>query len=162
MIFRFEQIFDRRLIRETMLHPRLFDSIRDDQSPTAEEFHVELSGSCFIGVYDDWGAYFGLFGLRPQTGVCWELHCCLLPSAWGRTTVISRQFLEWALANLPLKRIVAAVPDFNRLAMKLAHNSGMLEYGYNARSFEKDGVLHGMTLFATDHEIIEASANVIP
>jgi RimJ/RimL family protein N-acetyltransferase len=83
----------------------------------------------------------GLFMLVRHNAVTWEIHTCLLPSAWGRTIEAAREMAGWAFAHMPCFRIITNVPAYNRLALKFAQRAGMIEYGTNYRSYLKDGRL---------------------
>lgn len=97
----------------------------------------------------------GIFTLIPQNAVCYEIHAALLPACWGpRTREALRGAIEWAWRETPARRITASIPAYNRLAIRLARDAGMQEYGTNAASFLRGGVLHDQVLFGISKQNI--------
>ena len=85
--------------------------------------------------------------LHPHNAICWEIHTCLLPNAWGeRGRRAARLLPEWIWQHTPCRRIITNVPDNNRLALRFALAAGMTEIGVNAASFLKNGKLRDQTL----------------
>jgi hypothetical protein len=144
---RIEPITDEVLIGMTLRHPRIFPHIRDDGCPNAESLQAVLSESLsYLGVYKG-DRYLGLFLVHPHNLVLHEVHTCLLPEAWGATALhAAKALIAWVFANTPCQRLVTSVPEGNLLALRLARQAGMYEYGCNPRSLMRDGVLLSQTL----------------
>lgn len=139
----FERSFDYALIRTIVTHPRIWPFISDDGSPPVEQYRPIESEAVWYVVARDGAEILGLWMLHPHNAVCWEIHTCLLPGAWGdRALEAARLFPEWIWANTVCRRVVTNVPDYNRVALKFAWRSGMLEYGVNPASFLKNGKLY--------------------
>jgi RimJ/RimL family protein N-acetyltransferase len=103
-------------------------------------------------VYDG-GELLGLWMFTPQNAVCWEIHTCLLPCAWGRRAgEAARRMAEWVWANTPCRRLVTAIPAYNRLALRFAEAAGMRRWGLNERSFLKHGELQDQILLGLSPE----------
>src|SRR6185369_16871555 len=78
----------------------------------------------------------GLFLFHPHNSICWEVHTCLLPAAWGeRATRAGKGVVQWIWKNTPCLRIITNVPAYNRLAYRFALRCGMTEFGRNRGSF---------------------------
>jgi hypothetical protein len=89
----------------------------------------------------------GIFTLIPENSVCFQIHAALLPHCWGsRTRLALRGALAFAWRETPARRIVASIPAFNRLAVRLARDAGMTCYGINSASFLRGGRLHNQVL----------------
>jgi len=87
----------------------------------------------------------GLWLFVPQNGICWEVHTCLLPPAWGeRGQRAARLLPEWIWENTHCRRIVTNVPTQNRLALHFATRAGMKVYGVNQDSYLKGGILYDL------------------
>lgn len=89
---------------------------------------------------------YGVVTLLPQNSICFELHVAFLPVAWGKTRPALAGAIAWAWRETPARRIVASIPRYNRLAIKLARDVGMTQFGTNAKSFLKNGILHDQIL----------------
>ena len=148
----FERSQDYELIRRIMTHPRVFDKISDDGSPAAEDFRpVESDVFWYVILRDvkpvDEVDTLGLWMFSPESSVCWQVHTCLLPDAWGpRGREAAKLLQEWIWTRTPCRRIVTTVPETNKLAMWFAFEAGMLPYGFNPDSFLKGGRLWGQVL----------------
>lgn len=150
----FERIFDMDLIRRTMTHPQIWPHISDDGAPSLEGFEPPSHPSIWYVAVRSGSEFMGLWMFVPQSAVCFEVHTCLLPTAWGtfsrRAAVAVADWMWQQCVNL--QRIVTSVPECNRLALRLAENSGMLRYGLNPMSYLKNGKLYGQILLGISRE----------
>ena len=89
---------------------------------------------------------FGVYCLEKKADKLYECHTVLLPMARGKAVNITKEALTWAWGNLPVERIITAVPEFNKLALRLALKCGFVQYGINEKSFHKRGVLYDQIL----------------
>jgi RimJ/RimL family protein N-acetyltransferase len=147
-VIHFERSFDYELIRRIMTHDKIWPHISDDGSPPASEYRPlesELSWYVVVrDIYPDAGPeeVLGLWMLHPQNSICWEVHTCLLPTAWGdRGQRAARMLPTWIWENTNCRRIVTNVPTTNRLALHFAVKAGMTIFGVNQASFLKHGTL---------------------
>ncbi len=125
-----------------MTHPRVYPHITDDGSPLASEYQpVESDHVWYVVVRAD-DALLGMWMLVPQNSICWEVHTCLLPAAYGPPARQAAGLMaDWIWENTPCQRLVTAVPTTNRLAHRFAVKAGMEQYGTNPKSFRKGGQL---------------------
>ncbi|MEN6537838.1 MAG: GNAT family protein [Bryobacteraceae bacterium] len=139
---RFERSHDMELVRQVMTDPKIWPWICDDSSPALEEFQpVDAAAWHYLTVFEG-GKLLGLFLFVPQTGVCWEVHTCLLPGAWGPSAAQSaREAQAWIWEQTPCRRIVTSVPIYNRLALRFALAAGMTQFGRDPASIERGGRL---------------------
>lgn len=141
---------DLDLIRPAVCHERIYSRTTDDNSPPREEFNPpEL---CLYATVWQGEEYGGIFGLVPHNSVLAELHTALLPSMWGDAAEIGRQFIAWVFSVTRFQRLIGAIPEFNRLALRMAKSSGMTEYGVNPASFLKYGTLHSLIMVGVSKE----------
>jgi RimJ/RimL family protein N-acetyltransferase len=147
-VIHFERSFDYELIRRILTHEKIWPHISDDYSPPATEFRpIESTAAWYIvvrDIYPDAGPeeVLGLWMFVPQNSVCWEVHTCLLPTAWGdRGQRAARMLPDWIWQHTHCRRIITNVPSTNRLALHFAVKAGMTIYGVNRASFLKHGTL---------------------
>jgi len=141
-MIQFERSSDYELIRSIMTHPRIYDKIADDSSPAPADYHPPEHEAIWYVMVRDAGELLGLWMFCPQNAVCWEVHTCLLPAAWGdRGQAAARLLPEWIWENTCCRRIITNVPTTNRLALHFALKAGMRMFGVNPRSYLKRGVL---------------------
>ncbi len=143
----FERTSDLALIRAIMRQPSVYRGLTDDFCPPAEQFEPLEHPMFWYVLAWEGDELLGLWLFVPQNGVCWEVHTCLLPLAWGdRGRQAAREMAAWIWAHTVCRRIVTAVPEYNRLALQFARAAGMSEYGSNPASFQKHGKLHDQIL----------------
>lgn len=140
---RFERTFNKSLIYNTITHPRLWPHISDDFSPDPKDYEPPLNPHVFYIAAWDGLDFLGLWILHPHNFICYEIHTCLLPKAWGQKALqAAREVAPWIFANTPARRLVTNVPRYNRLALRFAKEAGMKQFGVNEKSFQKKGQLH--------------------
>jgi RimJ/RimL family protein N-acetyltransferase len=146
-VIRFERSFDYSLIRKILTHPKIWPHISDDGSPAAAEFQPIQSEAVWYIVVRDGEEILGLWMLHPHNSICWEIHTCLLPIAWGERGLEAARLLgEWIQKHIPCRRVITNVPSNNRLALRFALEAGMTEFGVNPASFLKNGKLRDQVL----------------
>lgn len=143
----FERSTDWKLIKAVVTHPRIYDVIADDFSPSQDDWQPVESDRFWYVLAKDGEELLGLWAFHPLNGVCYEVHTCLLPNSWGsRARIAAKEVQTWAWLNMPCRRVVTEVPAFNRLALKFAKDAGFIEYGINPKSYLKHGTLHDIVL----------------
>ncbi len=87
----------------------------------------------------------GLFVFEVRNAVEWTVHTCLLPNAWGpRAKAAALGVREWIWQNTDCQRITTHVPEYNRLALRFAKQSGLVQFGLNLNSWKKNDKLHNV------------------
>ena len=143
----FERTFDYELVRQIVTNPAIYDHITDDGSPSADKFEPIKSEAVWYVLVKDNTEVLGCFTFIPQNLVCYEVHTCLLPNAWGdRAHHASLQVREWMFSHSNAQRIVTNVPENNRLALRFAKTAGLQQYGVNPKSYMKHGHLYDQVL----------------
>lgn len=137
-----ERTFDLELIKSIATHPKVYPHINDDNAPSAEQYQPPDPWAVWYITVKDEGELLGMFALIPQSSVCFEVHTCLLPVAWGeRATLAARAGRAWMWVHSPCRRIITNIPDDNRLALRFAKRAGMTEFGINEKSRLRGGKL---------------------
>jgi|SRR5579872_80790 len=143
----FERTKNYNLIRSIVSHPEVYKHVADDFSPKREDWVPIENDAVFYLLVKDGEEVLGVFTLVPHNAICWEVHTCFLPSAWGpRIKDAGRGGHEWIFANTECRRITTEVPEYNRIALRYAKQNGMEQYGVNPKSFMKTGTLHDVIL----------------
>lgn len=140
---------DADLIRSIMANRWVYRHISDDGSPEREDFHPILDDRViYLAVPGLDGSASGIFMLHPHNTVCYEVHTCMTPAAWGE---IARngafEGCRWMFENTLCERIITNVPVYNSLAEKFSIDCGMKKFGVNPKSIMKNGILHDQMLY---------------
>jgi RimJ/RimL family protein N-acetyltransferase len=139
---------DLDLVRSILTHPRIYPWAGDDSAPAAEGFQPNPDDRIWYVLVHDGVELLGLLVFLPHVSVCWEVHCALLPCAWGpRTAEALSGAFGWIWARTECRRVVAAVPAGNKLACRLAFRAGMDVEGVRPGSWLKRGRLEDLILF---------------
>lgn len=139
----FERSRNYDIVRRIMTHPQIWPHISDDGSPPVRDYRPpEGEHIWYVLAWDDGEELLGLWMLHPENSVTWQIHTCLLPSAWGDPAIAAARALpEWIWQHTVCRRIITNVPSSNRLALRFAIRAGMVVYGINRGSYLKDGIL---------------------
>jgi RimJ/RimL family protein N-acetyltransferase len=128
-----ERVADIELIAQTLRHPKISRHIVDSVELSA----IASAPLVYLGAYRG-DEFLGLFVLQLHSIVLFEVHTCLLPSAWGPTSLeCTFACAEWIWENTSCRRLITSVPVDNPLALRLARKSGMFEYGTNPAAFQR-------------------------
>ena len=142
-----KRTFDYELVRQILVHPKIYPWISDDCSLPPQECAPVASEKIYY-IYARNGHPVGLFIFMPQNGICYDLHVCVLPEAWGRESVPAGKLaIQWMFEHTLARRITGSVADYNRLACRYAEKLEMEEFGVNRKSYLHDGVLYDQHLF---------------
>lgn len=143
----YERTVDYGLVRSIITHPTQYQWAGDDFSPPAAEFKPNEDERIWYVLAMDGEKLMGMMMFLPQSSVCWEVHCCLLPACWGRTTEAARGAFAFLFRHTQAQRIVANIAAYNKLAIRLAVRSGMEMFGANRASWLRNGELHDQLCF---------------
>lgn len=147
-----ERISDVEYIKSCVTHPKLWKFLSDDGSGEPEKYVPPVSNSVYWLSPMEEGQRYGVFFLHPHNFVCYEVHTCLLPMIWGRTRECTKAAIDWVFNNTPCQRIITNVPDYNILALRLAEDSGMVQFGINKKSYQKKGKLFDQIMLGINKE----------
>lgn len=143
-----ERTYDADFITLCVL--QAWDSIHDDGAPDKDLYFPPINdGVQWLRAGD-----FGVFALHKINHVTGEAHTILLPDAHGQAVEIAKEALKYAFTHCGVERIVTNVPEFNPLALRLAHRAGFKDIGINKRSFQKKGILYDQFFLGISKEDI--------
>lgn len=140
-----ERTYDEDYIYRCITHPTVWQSGINDLNLIDPEFFFPPIGDEFV--YLRLGDY-GLFVGIQKYDQC-DVHFALLPNAIRKAYSLSETAMNWAFDNLECKTLIASVPEYNRLALKIA-NKLMNPAGINKQSFLKDGILFDQHLYVKE------------
>ncbi len=144
----FQRTRDWALVKWIATHPMIWPNITDDFAPEPADWKPRTDEEIIYLIARDGDEVLGMFIFFPDNPVCWDVHVCMLPSAWGpRSLAAFLEMFQWVWANTNCMRIVGAVPKWNRRAALFALKAGMECFGINRKSHKKYGTLHDMALF---------------
>lgn len=147
-MLRFERTRDFELVRQIMTSPQNWAAGADDYAGAPEDFRPREDEGIVYALAFDGAELLGLFVLAAHSAVEYEIHTRLLPNGYGaRATAAIRGVCAWFFETMSCKRIVGAVPETNRLAIRYASAAGFEQYGFNRASYAKGGQLIGQVLF---------------
>lgn len=100
----------------------------------------------FIGVsYNDELA--GAFLVKPWTTFCWEIHGGVRRRFWGMGKDMCLESARFLFRNTPCIKLVAIIPEFNKLMRKCVINGGMTQEGKLTKSFVKGMKTHDQYIY---------------
>lgn len=140
---------DMSVVREIMLHPKVFPYLHDDGIDDFNPDDVEHIHWMLIS--DDAPA--GVFMVYAHNSICYEMHTAILPRIWGSQAAHAAQLLlAWAFSEVPCQKMITSVPSYNRMALRFAKQGGMTVEGTNRKSYLKNGVLHDQIMLGITKE----------
>lgn len=143
----FERTTDWELIKSIVTHEKIYPAISDDFSPPVDQWTPIQSDDAYYVLAKDEGEVLGLWALFPDNRICWKVHTCLLPRAYGkRAHEAVLGFEEWVWNNTPALRVVTDVPSYNRLALKFSLDAGLEQFGVNPGAYMKNGKLYDVIM----------------
>lgn len=136
----FERTNDMGEVKRILSEGRCWRRMVDDSAPLPEAFTPRQRDGLTYVLARDRGRLLGLFVLVAQETAA-EVHFCLLPEAWGRSTTVKtgRAFVEWVWENTPLTWLLGPVPSHNRLALRLAKACGFTDFMVQRGCVSKGG-----------------------
>lgn len=131
---------DYALLQRIATSEPIYRITSDDFSPTQGAWRLP-QGEQFIYLLGQSGKQLlGFAAFYPVNGVTFETHLCFLSRGPVNQQMFARM-LGWIWGATPAMRIIGAVPDYNRLAIKFAERAGFEVYGVNSKSWMKNGIL---------------------
>lgn len=139
----FERTFDYELVKRIATHPKVYNHASDDFAPPPDEWEPIKDELIWYVLAKDGEELLGMFALIPENAICWNIHVCLLPNSWGpKAKEAGEKVIQWIFENTGCLRLVADVPEYNTLVLRLALKAGMHQFGVNEKSHKKQGILY--------------------
>ena len=106
---------------------------------------LESSGQ-FLGVFDG-EKMAGAFLIKPMNCFCYEIHGGVDPEYWGRGSEVCDLAGRAVFFSTPCLKLVAIIPEFNRLMRMCVKNLGMKQEGVITKSYLKRYRLHDQYVY---------------
>ncbi len=90
---------------------------------------------------------YGLLMCEPMPHDALKVHVAFLPTVKGKAVEVCKGAVDWLFNNTKVTNLVAEIPTYNTLAIRLAINSGMSTIGMSCKSFIKNEVYYDQYLF---------------
>lgn len=143
----FERTNDIKLVGEIARHSKIYPASSDDYAPPPQDWSPLQHESIWHVLVRDVDELLGMFVFIPESRICWRIHVCLLPCAYGRSADAGRAVTRWIFEHSSCVRLTGSIPEYNRLAIRFARALGWKQYGVNEKSHMKNGQLHDQILF---------------
>lgn len=145
----FELTNDSEFVTRCLTSPAIWRMGSDDSviGINPELFFAQKNNTIWLKVGD-----YGVFIGRPINHISLDVHVALLPDAKGKAAEISKGAIKWMFNNTQYLHMNASIPEYNKLAIRLAEKVGMEFIGINKGSFMKDGKLYNQYLFGIQKE----------
>jgi len=129
-----------KAIGQILNHPRVYGMVSDDCSPDP---FLPPEGGFYI-VND---AETGVVRLDQAGAMTCAAHIATLPVMRGKAKMFVKDALDWGFQNTLYTKVIALIPEFNRLAIKLCDDCGFSREGISTKSFLKNWKMHDQILF---------------
>lgn len=133
---------DKELIKSIFNHPKVYKLSSDDCSPEVYEPDIH-PGVVFLTNEEKTG----MVRIDQMNGICCQVHAAMLPKAYGRGAEFVRDTIRWGFQNTRYIKIVAIIPDYNRLIVKIVKKCGFTKEGVLRKSFLKNWKLHKQVIY---------------
>lgn len=100
----------------------------------------------FIGVFEG-DEMAGAFLVKPWNDFCYEVHGGVAKKYWGRGPEVCREMGIFLFQSTPCLKIVAIIPEFNRLMRAAVQKVGMQPEGVITKAFMKRYRLHDLYIY---------------
>lgn len=138
----FERTFDLQAVKAIVTHRRIYPYVTDDFRVEPEQWEPHSADCVWYVLVKDSDELLGMFTFVPENSICWKVHTCLLPIAYGqRARAAGKEMAQWIWGNTACQRIITDVPADNRLAFRFAESAGMKVFGKNPASIQRNGHL---------------------
>jgi len=106
---------------------------------------VESTGP-FLGVFEG-ATMAGAFLIKPWSEFCYEIHGGVHPDYWGKGKDICIELGMNLFMLTPCLKIVAIIPEFNRLMRKCVQAAGLIQEGVVKKAFVKRMKAHDLYVY---------------
>ena len=148
-----ERTFNTDIVREIIIHPKLYPYCSEDGSPKPEDFKPQENDQIFylLPIID---APIGVIIFTHQNAIMSAVHICILPKWWGFAKIASISALWWIFENTDYTKIIGTIPEYNRHARSLGLRIGFEDEGRYRKAFLKNGKEWDLILMGIRKEAI--------
>ncbi len=146
----FERTFDYELVRSIVTHPKIYrPALLADGYPSRDQYRAPAGDQIWYVIpRNTAGSVLGVFVFFCETAERWAAHMALLPEAWGQGEQICLALFAWLRQATTCRVLLASVPDYNRLMLRLARRLGMRAVQVIPRGISQRGISYDQTIFS--------------
>ena len=126
-------------VAKILNHPKVYNMVADDSVP----FPYDPPPGFWVMNEDETG----VVRIDPLNGICCIVHIAAHPNLWGRSVEFVESVLEWGLVNTGYSKVIAMIPEYNKLTMRLCLKCGFEQEGRIKKSILKNWKFHDQLLF---------------
>lgn len=113
---------------------------------------VAVPDGDYICVYNN-DIMAGAFLVKPWTMYCWEIHGGVNKRFWGRGVEICYEAAAHLFRTTPCIKLVAIIPEFNRLMIRCVEKNGMVQEGRITKSFLRDMKMYDQLVYGVSRPV---------
>jgi RimJ/RimL family protein N-acetyltransferase len=133
---------DKKAILKIVNHYKVRKWCVDDLSP---DNYTPIMHDSFIYLVDDDKT--GVIVVEPMNGICCKVHIATRPEMWGKAVEFVMSAKAWLFKNTHYLKVVALVPKYNRLAVRVCRKTGFAQEGVITKAFMRNWDLHDWIVF---------------
>lgn len=144
-------IDDLDLVHSIMKHPDVFPYIKDDRSPSAEDFSAAeaLASPVLYFLNPAPGCLFIFYPFVSST--MFEGHTCVVPESRGRVAIqAGKDVIQWMFSNTACEKIVGFFAEDNRRALLGANHMGLRRTHVVTGGMRRDGQKINLVMVEVD------------
>jgi RimJ/RimL family protein N-acetyltransferase len=100
----------------------------------------------FIGIFDD-DDMIAAYQIKRWNDYCFEINGGVHPAWWGKGAEICEFLGKMIFYNTSCLKIIAIIPEYNRLMRKAVQKAGLVQEGIITKSFLKWMKMHDMYVY---------------
>lgn len=129
---------DLKAVARIMNHSKVYKIISDDLTPDL------IVPEDAIYIMNDKKT--GVIRVNSINGTSCSVHISTMPSLWGRADEFVLSALGWGFSNTIFTKVIAMIPEYNRLAIRMCLKCGFDIEGLISKSVLKNWKYYDMTL----------------
>jgi len=139
---------DLEAVAKILNHPKVYNMVADDSVP----FPYEPPPGLWVTNKEETG----VVRIDPMNGICCIVHIATLPELWGKAEAFVMEVIDWGINNTAYSKVVALIPEYNKLTLRLCLKCGFEQEGRIKKSFLKNWKFYDQVLFGlTKTDFIE-------
>jgi len=139
---------DTKSIAKILNHPKVFKWVGDDFA--AIGYVPVVLNEAIIWLMNK--EQTGLIKIDQVNFVTCHVHIATLPELWGKADKFVEEALYWGFNWTHFLKVIALIPVFNNLALKLVERNGFEKEGCIKKSFLKNWELHDQSIYGLTKE----------
>ena len=130
---------DMKAVAKILNHPKVYNMVADDSVPFP---YVPTPGFWVTNKEET-----GVVRIDPMNGICCIVHIAAHPNLWGHAGEFVESVIEWGMENTGYSKVIAMIPEYNKLTIRLCLKCGFEQEGRIKKSFLKNWCFHDQLLF---------------